>query len=80
MSVILGVAYFTSGKIYETKWMYLIGAGWWTGAIVLFYWHSIHTLALFGLMMILFQVVPGIYFYKKWKKLYSSKNLKEETV
>ncbi|MCB0720769.1 MAG: hypothetical protein KDC42_00590 [Ignavibacteriae bacterium] len=73
MSVILGVAYFASGKIYETKWMYFIGLGWWTGGIVLFFWHSIHTLALFGIMMILFQVIPGLYFYNKWKKEYKVK-------
>lgn len=68
MSMILGIAYFVSGTVYGEKWIRYIGLGWWITAVVFLYWKSIHSLAIFALLMILLQVIPGIYFYKKWKE------------
>jgi hypothetical protein len=68
ISIILGIAYFVSGTVYGEKWIQFIGFGWWITAIIFLYWRSIHSLAIFAVLMILFQVMPGIYFYKKWKE------------
>lgn len=67
ISTTLGVAYFTSGAIQQIRWMQLLALGWWAGAIVMFVFPSIHTLLIYGLMMLLFQTLPGIILYRKWK-------------
>lgn len=67
ISVVLGVAYFTSGAIQQIKWLQWLSAGWWAGAVFTFVYPSVHTLLIFAIMMVCFQVVPGIILYKKWK-------------
>ena len=69
ISTVLGVSYFTSGAIQQIKWLQMLALGWWAGAIVMFVFPSIHTLLIYGLMMLLFQTVPGIILYRKWKTI-----------
>jgi hypothetical protein len=76
---ILGMAYFVSGFIYGEKWIKLIGLGWWAAASGFFFWKNVNSLLVFAFLMILFQIVPGIYFYTKWRKEYSQKNLDKES-
>ncbi len=73
MSVILGIAYFVSGTVYGEKWIRFIGFGWWITSAVFMYWKSIHSLAIFAGLMVLFQIIPGLYFYNKWRKQYNGK-------
>ena len=68
ISVILGIAYFASGIIYGHPWVKYLYLGWWGGAVVMFLYPGRHTLLIFAAMMILFQIIPGILFYIKWKK------------
>jgi len=68
ISVILGIAFFVSGIVYGCKWISLISIGWWAGAILMFYWPGIQTILIMSLMMILFQIVPGIILYQQAKK------------
>jgi len=68
ISVVLGVAYYTSGAIQQIKWLQWLSLGWWAGAVYTFVFPSVHTLLIFAVMMVCFQVVPGIILYKKWKE------------
>lgn len=68
ISVILGIAYFASGIIYGHPWVKYLYIGWWGGAVLMYMYPGRHTLLIFAGMMILFQIVPGILFYIKWKK------------
>lgn len=68
ISTLLGVSYYTSGAIQSLKWLQFLSLGWWIGAAALFVFPSIHTLLIFGLMMLAFQTVPGIILYKRWKR------------
>ena len=68
MSIILGVAYFMSGLIYGHPWVKYLSFGWWGGAVVMFLFPGLHILLIFAAMMIMFQIVPGIILYIKWKK------------
>lgn len=68
MACVLAAAFFVSGIIYNDKTFRYLSFGWWTGALVMFFWHSPHTLLLFALMIIFMQVLPGFIMYKKWKK------------
>jgi len=68
ISIVLGVAYAVSGMIYGNKWIRSLAAGWWAGAVAMFIWTGSHSLLIFGLMMVLFQIAPGIVLYLRWKK------------
>jgi hypothetical protein len=68
LSVFLGTGYYITGKIIEVKWTSNIAFGWWTGAIVLFFYPGIHSLLIMALMMLFFQTIPGIIIYRKYKK------------
>jgi len=68
MACVLAAAFFVSGVIYNDKTFRYLSFGWWAGALVMFFWHSSHTLLLFALMILFMQVLPGYIMYKKWKK------------
>src|SRR4030095_5638626 len=68
ISVILGISYFTSGTIQQISWLRNIAIAWWLAAILLFIFPGAHTLLIFAGMLIVFQLTPGLIFYKKWKK------------
>ena len=64
----LGVSYFTSGAIQQTRWFQYISFGWWLGAVFLFIFPGIHTFLVAAIMLLCLQTLPGIILYKKWKK------------
>ncbi len=68
LAVLLGIAFFISGFIYDLKWMKLIPFGWWIGAIVMFIYPGMHSFIIMGSLMILFQIIPGIILYRKFKQ------------
>jgi len=68
ISLILGIAFFVSGIVYGSKWISLISIGWWAGSILMFYWPGVQVFWIMSLMMIFFQIVPGIILYKQSKK------------
>ncbi len=68
ISTSLGISYFTTGEIQQVKLLKYIAFGWWTGAVILFFYPGIHTLLIFALMMICFQIFPGVLINRKFKK------------
>lgn len=68
MACVMGAAFFVSGVVYNDKKFRYLGFAWWIGSLVMFFWHSPHTLLLFALMMIFMQVLPGFIMYRKWKE------------
>ncbi|MBN2788841.1 MAG: hypothetical protein JXR69_01465 [Candidatus Delongbacteria bacterium] len=68
ISLILGAAYYVTGYINECKFTSRLAYGWWTGGIILFYMKSYNTFLVFALMTILFQILPGIRFYRRSKE------------
>src|SRR5581483_5975240 len=67
-NMILGIAYFLSGIVNDLKWFRNLGFVWWAGGIVMFLWPSVHVLGLYALMLILFQVVPGMILQRRYKR------------
>ena len=67
ISTSLGISYFTSGEIQQIKLLKYIAFGWWIGAVFLFFFPGIHTLLIFAIMMICFQIIPGIILNRKFK-------------
>lgn len=68
MACVMAAAFFVSGVIYNEKKFRYLGIGWWAGALVMFFWHSPHTVLLFALMMLFMQVLPGFIMFRKWKR------------
>lgn len=68
MAAIMGAAYTISSLVYRLKWVTLIGVAWWIGSLCMFAVRDINTLPIFGTMMILFQIVPGLVFYRSSKR------------
>lgn len=66
IAVILGIPFFIAGMIYDLHWFKLISVGWWIAGTSFFFWNSFHSLAALGVLLILFQVLPGIYLYKSF--------------
>ncbi|MCK9425145.1 MAG: hypothetical protein M0Q21_03785 [Ignavibacteriaceae bacterium] len=68
MSTVLGVAYFISGTVYDSKWVKLLALGWWCGGIAMFFIANIIQILIMALMMLGLQVIPGFIFYFSSKK------------
>lgn len=63
----LGISFFTSGVIQQINWLRNIAFGWWIGAAALFIFPSVHTLLIFAVMIVCFQLIPGIILNRKSK-------------
>ncbi|MBL8006353.1 MAG: hypothetical protein JNJ56_02390 [Ignavibacteria bacterium] len=68
IAVSLGISYYTSGAIQQIRWLQYVAAGWWLGGWALFYMKSVHILLVFAIMMICFQLIPGIVLFNKSKR------------
>jgi hypothetical protein len=42
--------------------------GWWAAAIITFFWPGEYAVLLLGLLLILFQLIPGLVLYQNWEK------------
>ena len=65
-STILAIGYFSSGFVYEVKWIRNLAFGWWGGAIIMFIFPGHYHLLLMAGMMIAFQAIPGFIIQKTW--------------
>jgi len=68
IATVMGSGQFVSGIASNTSWIRNAAIGWWIGAIVMFFLPGEYTIALLGAMLIVFQLVPGVIIYRKWKK------------
>jgi len=68
MASILGIANFVSGVIYDHRWAKSLAYGWWAGAAAMFIFPGLHSLLVFSVLMLVLQIMPGIVFYRIWKK------------
>jgi hypothetical protein len=70
VSIILGIANYVTGIVYGKNWIRNLAYGWWTGAVLMFFWPGIQTFLIFAAMMVFLQVIPGIILYLIFKKEY----------
>jgi len=68
IATIFGCGYFITGILSDSLWIKLLAVCWWIFAIVMFLIPGEHSVPLLGLMLILFQLIPGILIYVRWKK------------
>lgn len=67
-AMIMGIGFYISGNLFQNRWMRVLAAGWWAGAVFIFIKPGLYTILLFAAMMFFFQIIPGIFFYRGWKK------------
>ena len=72
IAVILGMMYFMIGSIMENKMIRNLGIGWWIGSVGLFAMMSdkniaVHSLLVYGMLIIFLQVIPGFILNKKFQ-------------
>jgi hypothetical protein len=65
VALFLGVAYFICSRLYVSRWMVVLAFGWWFGSIPMFLHPGKESFLVFGLMIVMFFIVPGIVFYLK---------------
>jgi hypothetical protein len=68
ISLVLGIAFAVTGTVYEDKWIGLLSIGWWIGGIFMFVFPGIHNILMMAIMMLIFQIFPGIILYSKYKR------------
>jgi len=68
LCTILAVGYFTSGVLYDAKWIRNLAFGWWTGAVIMFIFPGLYHLLFMAGLMIFFQTIPGIIISRTWGK------------
>jgi hypothetical protein len=68
LSLVLAIAYYVTGVIYDYKWLRNVSFGWWFGAVFLFFFPSQYTNLIMAFMMIGLQIIPGIILLNKVKK------------
>ncbi len=77
IAAVLGIGFLVSGVLLDFVYFKVSAACWWAGSAAMFYLESpwarpVHPrfhadMLLFAVMMILFQVVPGIILYRRWR-------------
>ncbi len=68
ISIVLGIAFAITGTVYNDRWLTLLSVGWWLGGIVMFFNPGIYSILMMALMIIFFQITPGIVLYNRSKK------------
>jgi hypothetical protein len=68
ISLVLGIAFAVTGTVYKNKWIGSLSIGWWAGAIFMFVFPGIHNILIMAIMMLVFQTIPGIILYNRYKK------------
>jgi hypothetical protein len=77
IAAVLGIGFLVSGVLLDFVYFKVSAVCWWLGSAAMFYLDSpgakamglyaLSDLLLFAVMMILFQVVPGIILYRRWR-------------
>ena len=69
IAVVMGVGYFASSFAYRSRAMRVLGGAWWLSAVGLFLWPGPHALLVLAGLLVAFQVVPGVVFYRRARAL-----------
>jgi hypothetical protein len=68
LCLVLAIAYFVTGVVYDYRWQRNLSIGWWAGAVFMFFYPSVYTNLIMAFMMITLQILPGIFLLSEVKK------------
>lgn len=67
MALQVGIGFFITATIFKQNYMIVIAIVWWISALFTMAFPGLYVLLAMGIMMLLFQVAPGIYIYLNYK-------------
>jgi len=73
IATVMGSGQYVSGIASNNSLLRNGAFGWWLGAVVMFLLPGEYTIALLSVMLILFQMLPGVMIYRNWKKEMTAK-------
>jgi len=68
IAVLFGFNQYISGVLSNRRWISILACGWWIASVIMFLRPGEHAVILIGILLILFQLIPGILVYRTWKK------------
>jgi len=68
IAVLFGFNQYMSGVLSNRRWISMLAFGWWISSVILFLRPSEHAVIFIGILLILFQLIPGILVYRTWIK------------
>lgn len=68
IAAVMGGGQFASGVASNSIEIRNAAAGWWIGAIAMFFAPGEHNVAVLGVLLIVFQLVPGVRALRRWKR------------
>jgi hypothetical protein len=68
ITAVFGIGYLVAGVVYSDKMLVTLAFVWWLAASWMFFVNGIEILLIYGLFLLLFQVIPGFILNFKWKK------------
>lgn len=66
-ATVFGICFAVTAIVQRLTWVMCIAIAWWLGSLLMFLVKSYQDLPIFGIMMLLLMVMPGIVFHKQWK-------------
>jgi hypothetical protein len=68
IAVLFGIHQYMSGLLLNLRWISSMAYGWWISSIGMFLWPGEHSVIVMGILLILFQLLPGIFLFQNRKK------------
>jgi len=68
ITTIFGIGYFVAGVVYSDKMLMTLSFVWWIAASAMFFVKGAEILLVYGVFLLLFQVIPGFVLNYKWKR------------
>ncbi|HUI30760.1 MAG TPA: hypothetical protein VLX91_11125 [Candidatus Acidoferrales bacterium] len=66
-ATIMGVSFAVTALVQKLNWVLYVAVAWWVGSLLMFLVRGLETMPIFGVMIILFMVIPGMLFRKQWR-------------
>jgi hypothetical protein len=77
IAAIAGGANYISSRVQRSGFILAVAFGWWAGSALLFFMDGIEIMLVYGILLSLFSIIPGIVLYFRWKKELPIENMNE---
>lgn len=68
LTTLFGWGQYLNGVVSNRNWIGRLAYGWWTAAVIMFFWPGEYAVVLLAGLLILFQLIPGLVLYQSRKK------------
>ncbi|MBN2200662.1 hypothetical protein JW777_01775 [bacterium] len=68
ISVLFGISQLICGLLLNSRLITVPAYGWWIASVCMFIWPGERSVVWLGILVVLFQLIPGIFLFFNWKK------------